>query len=339
MTIDFTVMATQNTEVAPKILVDNSHKMDQVGFLQYLAAFVWVGWFVLLPVLLCLTIAAYFYSSIAFVVLVAIISTAILYPLDRDSQPAWGYAFNHWLMLRGTEYFGLKVIAEDWDALNSVTPAIMCLEPHDVLPVTFFAFANSLGYFGKHKMRGCVSGAIFNVPFMRHIYTWAESTSVDRDNIRKILSDGGSPALCPGGAQEVIYLDDDPNEVVLFLKSRLGIVKFACEFGAPLVPVYAFNQRSAFNHYVPKASWVHDFGRKIGFIPLFFLGVFNIPFAPPKSNPMVMVIGRPIPVEKIENPSREQLESYQAKLIDSYVNIHNKYKSTCGQSHMNIRVI
>lgn len=91
------------------------------------------------------------------------------------------------------------------------------------------------------------------------------------------------------------YLDP---ETVLYLKNRYGLFKIAAEQpeGLSLVPCYCFNQRPAFDFYVPRWKLLHTLGRKLGFIPLLFSGAFGIPFAPPKSVPMVFVMGKPIHV-------------------------------------------
>lgn len=45
-----------------------------------------------------------------------------------------------------------------------------------------------------------------------------------------MVSTGHSPVVCPGGAQEVTYLDSD-QEMILYLRSRFGLVKLACQYG------------------------------------------------------------------------------------------------------------
>lgn len=91
-------------------------------------------------------------------------------------------------------------------------------------------------------MLGCLTSACFNIPLMRHIYTWVNAHSIDKKNIQRMIANKISPVLCPGGVQEVILMEHE-DECVLFLKSRLGFVKLAIVNGTALVPVFCFGLR------------------------------------------------------------------------------------------------
>lgn len=94
---------------------------------------------------------------------------------------------------------------------------------------------------------------------------------------------------------------EDPNkkECVLYLKNRLGMIRMAAQFGIPIIPVFVFNQRNCFRYWVPQIPWIHRLGRKIGFIPLLFTGLFYIPFGPPLPCALNVVTGLPISVPKL----------------------------------------
>jgi len=47
----------------------------------------------------------------------------------------------------------------------------------------------------------------FNVPLMRHVYTWANAYSVEKKSMIKAIKDGYSPVVCPGGVQEVTLIE------------------------------------------------------------------------------------------------------------------------------------
>lgn len=102
-------------------------------------------------------------------------------------------------MRRAAEYFQYKMILEDKDAIEQSGPAIFTLEPHDVLPLSIFAFNDYLKGFEGHNCLGCLTSACFKVPLMRHVYTWVNAYSVDKKSLTKALDKGFSPVLCPGG--------------------------------------------------------------------------------------------------------------------------------------------
>ena len=143
--------------------------------------------------------------------------------------------------------------------------------------------------------------------------------------------------MCPGGAQEVILMKDE-TEIVLFLKSRYGLVKLAMQYGVPLVPVFTFGQRATYSYYVPKSPFIHWVGRKIGFIPMIFCGIFGLPFTPPLSKQLTVVVGEPIEIPKIDHPTSEQLKQYHTKLIESYEHLYNKFKDEYGHKDIKLRI-
>ena len=174
---------------------------------------------------------------------------------------------------------------------------------------------------------------------MRHIYTWAMASSVDKKNVLRLMDEGYSPTICPGGAQEVAYLDNDKDECVLFLTSRFGVIKLAMEKGRPLIPSFAFNQRGMWDFWLPKSGLMHWLGRKIGFMPIMFFGLFGIPLFIPKPWPVVLVVGKPISVPRTSNPSQEELLKVQKVVLESYRTLFEDHKAKFGMAKTALRII
>lgn len=235
----------------------------------------------------------------------------------------------------------MRVYCEDYEGFLKAGPCIIALEPHDILPLSLFIFSDYLGYFKPHINRGCITSAVFQVPGMRHLYSWTSATSVSKRNIQRLLRRGVTTTICPGGAQEVTYMtSSDAKECVLYLRSRLGLIKLAAEFGVPVVPTFTFNQRPAFDFWVPQWRWLHKLGKKIGFIPLVIFGVFGIPFAQPKPVPMTMVMGKPIPIPKMTpdelKDKKEVLEKYNREVIETIERIYENHKDQFGMGDIKL---
>lgn len=145
-------------------------------------------------------------------------------------------------------------------------PALFGLEPHDILPISLIALGDVLKTLPGHKLRGALTSACFQVPGMRHIYTWATAVSVDKKSLRRLLARNFSLCICPGGAHEVTFMrsNSDP-ETVLYLRSRLGLPRLAAEQpnGLSLIPCFCFNQRPTYDFFVPNVSLLHKLGRKV----------------------------------------------------------------------------
>ena len=65
----------------------------------------------------------------------------MVWPEVHATRPAWGHRLGGWVMRKAREYFHLTVVLEDEKALAAAmdTPAVIGLEPHDVLPFSIFA--------------------------------------------------------------------------------------------------------------------------------------------------------------------------------------------------------
>ena len=220
---------------------------------------------------------------------------------------------------------------------NFLGPAIFAIEPHDILPLSIFAFNDCLGGLKNHKCLGCVTSLCFYIPIIRHIYTWVNAVSADRLNLKKMLRKGISPVLCPGGLQEVTLMKNE-NECVLYLNSRFGFIKLALEEGCPIIPCFCFGLRKTFKYWIPKNKILINIGRSLGVLPMIFFGVWNIPFSPAKPVDYTNIIGSPLILPKIENPSIEEIQKYHQIFIREITKLYEENKAFHGMENVTLRI-
>ena len=78
----------------------------------------------------------------------------------------------------------------------------------------------------------------------------------------------------------------------------------------------------------------------VGFTPVVFFGrgVFQYNYGIiPYRKPVTVVVGKPIPVEKIENPSNDQIESLHTKYVEELQNLYNEYNPIYGD--INVKLV
>lgn len=247
-------------------------------------------------------------------------------------------AFGDWIIQRCAEYVHMKVVVEDLEALSASSPVMFASEPHDILPLSMVSFGYTLRALGTQKCIGCVSSACFSIPFMRHIWTWTSAASASRRTILGLLNQGSSPVICPGGAREVAYLSNR-KECVLYLNERLGFIKLACRGGTPLVPVFTFGLRNAYDYWPIKNRFIQQMGRNFGFLPILFFGQFGAVFGPGKPCDLTNVVGRPIPVPKKSDPTEAELRAISKVYIEATREIFEKYKSEYGMADYELRIL
>jgi hypothetical protein len=136
-----------------------------------------------------------------------------------------------WLMQQAEEYFKIRTYFEDFEATNNCGPSIITIEPHDVLPVGLIAYSNAVHHFTGHIVRGALASACFSIPGMRHIYSWARATNIERKTLHKLLKTGQTVCICPGGAHEVSFMTSpDSKQIDLQLSNRYEVFHDKCDY-------------------------------------------------------------------------------------------------------------
>lgn len=178
--------------------------------------------------------------------------------------------------------------------------------------------------YGSRRIYAAVADAITLLPWWRVIFGFMGATSASRGNLERIFRRSFNACLYPGGVAE-FAIPDRPNTENLYLKSRKGFLRLALQQGVDVVPVFHFGSSQAFRqlHWGPLGY----LSRKLRF-SLFIL----IPWV--FQQRVVGVLGRPIRIERVANPSQEQVDELHRHFISEIERIFENYKHTIGwQSH------
>lgn len=258
----------------------------------------------------------------------------------------------HWFVRR----FNLTI--EKTVDLDPTKTYILGNHPHAILP---FGSMVALGaqsrpndsFVGFDKLfpgfqyRALAASFCFYIPGYRELCLYGGVCDAARYSARHILNHGKSVMLVPGGATEALYCSS--NEDVVYLKKRFGFIKLALEHGADLVPIFSFNECNCWSvldtdvkegdGFVRRTfsrianAMKHRFQRITGLsLPI----VLNV--LPMKSN-ITVVVGKPIPVRRVRQPSKKQV----AKLLDQYVEslkeLHETHRARLSPGKPKLRVI
>lgn len=138
-----------------------------------------------------------------------------------------------------------------------------------------------------------------------------------------------------GGAQEA--LNARPGNYRFVVKNRKGFVKIALETGASLVPVISFGETEILdqpsNAPGTKMRAYQSFVKKwTGIAPIFVYGQGFTEGSPgmlPYRRPITTVVGKPIDVEKVEQPNRDDIdrlhERFTAEIRELFDSNKSKY--------------
>ncbi|RWS17770.1 2-acylglycerol O-acyltransferase 3-like protein [Dinothrombium tinctorium] len=220
---------------------------------------------------------------------------------------------------------------------------IIGYHPHGILGVgSILNFATDATGFDKKfpdiNRRVVTLNINFLIPFHREYVLSLGCISADKKSIEWMLRNNGTGnavVIVVGGAAE--SLDAVPNTMQLTLKYRKGFVKIALENGASLVPCVSFGENELFSQLANSDNSMYKkVQRYIRSVTTFALPVFygrgifqyNIGFLPYRKS-INTVVGKPIDVEKIENPTEEDINKlhdlYVKSLIDLFYAHRSKY--------------
>ena len=114
-----------------------------------------------------------------------------------------------------------------------------------------------------------------------------------------------------------------PDEDILILRKRKGLIRLAAAHGSSLVPVFCFNENDVYDQFSVEHKFVRTMKEQ-------FQKVFGIslPFPKniiPKAAKITCVYGTPIKVAKNLQPTEQFISSYQMQYIETVEELYKEY--------------
>uniref|UniRef100_A0A8B9PRW4 Acyltransferase n=1 Tax=Apteryx owenii TaxID=8824 RepID=A0A8B9PRW4_APTOW len=316
---------------------------DVRSWLQLLAVLQWVLSFLLLGVVSLLLLIYLVFTS--FWPISALYLAWIIFDWDTPEKGGRRLAclrkWRVWKHFR--DYFPVQLVKT-----HDLSPShnyIIGSHPHGILCVGAFCnfITGSTGFLemfpGIRPFLTTLAGN-FRLPVFREYLMSGGLCPVTRQAIGYLLSKNGTGnavAIVIGGAAE--SLSCRPGVTTLILKNRKGFVRMALQHGAYLVPSFSFGENDLFRQVVfEEGSWMRSiqlrFQKMMGFAPCVFYGrgltsVQSRGFLP-YPRPITTVVGEPVTVPKIEDPSCETVDLYHEMYVRSLLKLFNENKTKYG---------
>ncbi|KAI9034548.1 diacylglycerol acyltransferase-domain-containing protein [Hyaloraphidium curvatum] len=188
----------------------------------------------------------------------------------------------------------------------------------------------------------------FFFPGFREILLANGVVPVTREAILAALqpsADPTAPKTClvvvPGGAAESAFVptsrrvpasrpsSPDQRPVQLLLSRRRGFVRLALQAGAALVACFSFGELELYSQ--PSAAWWGPLADRIkawtGVRPTVGVGWWGIPYLlPDTSHPVVLVMSKPIPLPRIENPTEEEVSHWHGVFTKELRGVYERHR-------------
>ncbi|XP_045365131.1 acyl-CoA wax alcohol acyltransferase 2 [Camelus bactrianus] len=258
----------------------------------------------------------------------------------------------HWhLWKQYCDYFPLKLL-KTHDLSPSHNYIVVC-HPHGLLSHSYFGhFATEASGFSK-IFPGITPylltlGAFFWVPLLRDYIMTTGICSVSQSSMDFLLTHRGTGNMLivvVGGLSECRF--SLPGSTTLVLKNRMGFIRMALRHGVALIPAYTFGETELYNqHIFTPGGLVNRFQKwfqsMVHIYPCAFYGrgfTENSWGFLPYARPVTTIVGKPLPMPKIENPSPQTLDKYHAVYISALRNLFDQHKTKFGFSETQELVI
>jgi 1-acyl-sn-glycerol-3-phosphate acyltransferase len=210
------------------------------------------------------------------------------------------------------------------------TPMIFCAVPHGVVPIGITTYPIWSKLFNDKICHWTVAPVVLNIPVVNSLllkmgYIPAKAKDIEETLTKKehnvgVVLDGIAGMFHSGAAtQETAYL-----------KQRKGIVKVALRAGVPLVPVYAFGHSELYTVVVDPLGLLKRLSLALDTALVPYFGRFGWFLGPPYRIPITMCCGEPVLCPRTAEPTKEQINEYHQKLLDSYQELFDQHKAAYG---------
>ncbi|XP_069842687.1 diacylglycerol O-acyltransferase 2-like [Dendropsophus ebraccatus] len=262
-------------------------------------------------------------------------------PETGGRRSEWVRSWSMWNYFR--DYFPIQLVKTH--NLPAGRNYIIGSHPHGILCIGAFCnfVTESTGFSQKFpgiRPHLATLAGNFKLPILREYLMSGGLCPVNRKSLEYTLSQkgrGNAVVIVVGGAAE--SLSCQPGVTTLILSRRQGFVRLALEHGADLVPSFSFGETDLYHQVqFSERSFLRAAQCKIqkilGFAPCFFYGrgltsAESKGFIP-YSRPITTVVGEPVTVPQIKEPSPETVERYHNMYKCSLLKLFHEHKTKYG---------
>ena len=242
-----------------------------------------------------------------------------------------------WFMLSVYRYFSYRFVWSGEDEQASLASAawIGAGPPHGVLPLANIISVSALNSFlGRHFV-GAPASVVFRTPFLRYM-TLLGCVDVAGKSIARATGAGVCVGMVPDGIAGIFRICGEGDEVV-YLKERKGLAKHALRTGTPILPAYSIGNTAVYGAWFDKWGLMEALSRRAQAAIFLYWGRFYLPL--PRRVNITMLFGSPLHVNKVEQPSQEQVDALHAQLLLAIATLFDRHKHALGWGHKTIRFV
>uniref|UniRef100_K3W7H9 Acyltransferase n=1 Tax=Globisporangium ultimum (strain ATCC 200006 / CBS 805.95 / DAOM BR144) TaxID=431595 RepID=K3W7H9_GLOUD len=221
---------------------------------------------------------------------------------------------------------------------------LYCSHPHGLVSVHHVNMMTGASTPSFHELspmptrRHLAASVVFRVPIYREYLIWLGCVDATRKIAEKMLANQKSLVILVGGIAEQML--SQQGDHTIYVQKRKGHIRLALKYGTSIVPSYTFGETDMYTHSKFLLAFRQMIAKKFAVALLVGYGSPRwFPVLPHKGVSINQVFGKPIHVEKNENPSAEDIDKLHAQYVAELVRIFDKYKSKYGYKDSILRVL
>eukprot|EP00475_Leptophrys_vorax_P036268 TRINITY_DN6096_c0_g3_i1.p1 TRINITY_DN6096_c0_g3~~TRINITY_DN6096_c0_g3_i1.p1 ORF type:complete len:588 (-),score=129.24 TRINITY_DN6096_c0_g3_i1:290-2032(-) len=246
-------------------------------------------------------------------------------PHQTGARVGW-LRYNGWFWDYTQHYFSFELIGPSNGKLDPAKKYLFGFHPHGIYPLTTLWSTRGrkwIDHVGPVVPEVLGASVMFFIPILRDLVMSAGCRDVSRKSIELAFNEGKSVLLIPGGEREMRETRPESKEIVL-IKRHKGFVRMALMHGAALVPLFSFGEHQILDNFRQKSMQEWFQKRTMYGFPHLPYGRWYSPI--PNPVPVTMVVGNPIELPEIADPSEEEVEKWHKVYFDELVKLFDERK-------------
>mmetsp|Transcript_18400 Transcript_18400/g.27268 ORF Transcript_18400/g.27268 Transcript_18400/m.27268 type:complete len:360 (+) Transcript_18400:29-1108(+) len=188
---------------------------------------------------------------------------------------------------------------------------------------------------------GVQAPVLFNLPLVRNLLKGLGCcTPATKKNMFGLWKRQADFGILPGGMEEVALYQCGRERV--YLSKRAGFIKYGLQNGALLLLAYTFGESDLYQSL--SAGTIRQFQmwtlNRFGFIiPIFWGPRWYLPWLPRDDFPIDTVVGSPMQLPHIPNPTTEDVVKYHTLYMKSLRELFDRHKSRFGYEDRELEIL
>lgn len=232
------------------------------------------------------------------------------------------------------DWFPCHIIYEDNFTIDTTKTYVVAMHPHGYIGIShiYNILLNPTVLYNL-PLRIITVGINFLVPIWRDLIMSYGVVHSSYKSCKYTLEHNTSIGIVVGGAAESLYTGT--NDTTLILK-RHGFIRLALETNSDIIPIFSFGENQLYKQTFLQKSIINHIQkymiRIFGFTIPFVYGSPTSLFLLPYRQPITTIVGKPIYVTKITNPTQQDIENLHTIYCKKLKELFYKYQNIAGDN-------